>query len=143
VTRLSLSLATYLFVLAIPNPTRSCPVFPTAEALVDAGLSSIATPLEVACFDGSEGAYCHASLDLKVSTLASRHLVPEPSELAEQLVAVAQAFGAKTCEIRVWVIDDLDPEADRYAKDACRTGEFRYEGRSWWAVGDEQPCFSN
>jgi hypothetical protein len=56
---------------------------------------------------------------------------------------VAKAYGAKTCEIVVWVMDDLHPDADDFEDpDACRSAEFRYDGGSWWAVGEEESCWS-
>jgi hypothetical protein len=142
VTRLALSFATYLSVLLLPDPTRACPVV-EPDALVDSGLSSIRTPIQVNYYGGGQdGGFCHARLALELSTLPSRNLVPRPRELAGELVPVAKAFGAKTCEIMVWVNDDLHPDVDALDDaESCRRAEFRYDGGSWWAIGDEQPCW--
>jgi hypothetical protein len=140
-TRLLLPLVLLFSALANATPIYGCPVI-EPDALVDTGLSSIRAPLEVTYYGGGEdGGTCSALLALRVSTLPSRSLVPSPRELAEELVPVAKAYGAKTCEIAVWVTDDTDPEADDFAEDACRRAEFRYDGSTWWAVGDEQPCW--
>jgi hypothetical protein len=146
-TRLLLPLAFLSSALANATPIQSTALacsFGAVEpiALVDTGLSAIRTPLQVTYYGGDGGRACHALLDLSLSELASRSLVPRPRELAEELVPVASAYGAKTCEIVVWVTDDLDLEADEFEDaDACRRAEFSYDAGSWWAVGDEQPCW--
>jgi len=141
VPRFILPLSACLFVLSLANPTpaSSCMVDSTPIALVDTGLSSIPTPLEVRV--DPEGDGCRASLSLTVSSLPSRRLVPAPRELAEQLVPIARAFGAKKCEIGVFVDDKEAPEAERFGTDSCRRGEFRYDDGSWWAVGEDGPCW--
>ena len=143
-TRLLLPLALVLSA-SVQTAALACPVI-EPDALVDTGLSSIRTPLEVSYYGGDEGdgsgGFCTAFLRLDLSALASRSLVPRPRELAEELVPVAKAYGAKTCEIAVWVNDDLHPEVDARADpDACRLAEFRYDGGSWWPLGDERPCW--
>ena len=121
-----------LLPLLISNAVRACPMPPpTYEAIVDSGLSSIRSPLHVGVYGDSADSCCHALLDLPLSTLPSRSLVPRPRELADELVPVMKAFGAKTCEVRVFAIDDRLPEEDRYDEEACRRGEFRYDGSSW------------
>ena len=138
-TRSTLSLATYLVLLSIPNPVRACPVDP--NALVELGLSSISEPLQLAIYGDPDPSFCRALLFLTASELPSRSLVPRPRELAQELVPVAKLYGAKSCEIVVLVRDDVEPEADRdVADDACQRGEFRFEGDAWWTVEDDAPC---
>jgi hypothetical protein len=138
-TRLALSLATCLL-LSIADAVLACPVEPTA--LVEPGLSSISAPLQLAIYGGADAGFCRAVLVLAVSELPSRRLVPRPRELAPDLVPVAEVYGAKTCEIVVLVQDDLASEADRdAADDACRRGEYRYQGDSWSELGADQPCW--
>jgi hypothetical protein len=146
-TRLLLSLAFLPSALANATPIHStviaCGVGSEPDALVDTGLSSIGTPLEVSYYGGGDGeGACRATLHLRLSALASRSLVPRPRELAEELVPVAKAYGAKTCEIFVWLMDDVSHDADTVADDeACRRGEFRYDGGSWSTVEDDAPCW--
>jgi hypothetical protein len=120
-------------------PAFSCPVDATPVALVDTGLSSIPTPIEVR--GGPDGSWCRASLHLSVLTLPSRSLVPVPRELAEQLVPIARAFGMENCEIQIFTDDESAPAEERYGPDSCRRGEFRYDDSSWWAVGQDGPCW--
>jgi hypothetical protein len=136
------SLATYLFLIVMANPSHalSCLAEPERpRALVDTGLSSIRTPIEV--YADPETDECHAMLRLSVEALPSRNLVPVPRELARELVPVAKAFGARTCEIAVWTIDDGASEEERYDEDACRRGSFRYDGGSWTTIEDDKPCW--
>src|SRR5262245_17228786 len=124
---------------ANPIPALSCFFETSPFALVDTGLSSIATPIEVR--GDPDGSWCRASLNLSVLSLPSRSLVPAPRELAEQLVPIARVLGAKACEIRVFTDDESAPDEERYGQDACRRGEFRYDGSTWWAVGEDGPCW--
>ena len=135
------SLATYLTALVIQNPTHASSYFddPTPRVLVDTGLSSIRTPIEV--YADRETDECHAMLKLSVQELPSRNLVPVPRELARELVPVAKAFGSKTCRISVWAIDDSAPDEDRYSEEACRRGSFRYDGGSWSTIQDDGSCW--
>lgn len=139
--RLSLSLATCLILLAVSTPIQACPM--EADAVIDVGLSSISTPLELGIFRGPDATYCSAWLVLDASALPSRSLVPRPRELAEELVPAAQAYGADTCEIVVLVSDDVESESGSDTDDdACWRGEFRYDGGSWSEI-EEQSCYED
>jgi hypothetical protein len=88
VLRTSLVSPACLISLVISELSVACPVMgePTVEALVDAGLSSIRTPLRLTVYrrdDDPSGGVCIASLDLALSELPSRRLVPRPRELAD------------------------------------------------------------
>ncbi|HKA15021.1 MAG TPA: hypothetical protein VKH41_08395 [Myxococcota bacterium] len=137
--RIVLSACLYALSFPIASPAFACPVADPPLALVDTGLSSIATPIEV--YGDPDGGSCSALLQLAVESLPSRSLVPRPHELAEQLVPVAREFGAKTCEISVWTLDDGLPDDERYSEEACRSGTFRYAERTWWAVGEDERCW--
>ena len=131
-----LCLASFL----LSDAARACPMPPPdREALVDVGLSSIRTALAVAIYDFDE-TYCRASLDLPLSTLPSRSIVPRPREIASEVAPVAMAFGAKNCEITVWVMDDTDADYSDHEEE-CYRGAFRFDGASWWAVEDDEPCW--
>jgi hypothetical protein len=128
-----------IFVL-LSDVSRACPVLtPTREALVDVGLSSIRTALAVSIY-ALEETYCDAVLALKLSTLPSRSVVPRPRELASELAPAAKAFGAKSCEITVWVGDDTDADFTD-GDEECYRGQFRFDGASWRAVEDDEPCW--
>ena len=137
--RLASTACLFLVPFAHPAPALSCLVEETPFALVDTGLSSIATPIEVRA--DPDRRWCYASLSLSVLSLPSRSIVPVPRELAGQLVPIARAFGATKCRISVFTDDENAPGEERYGKDACRTGEFRYDGSTWWAVGEDGPCW--
>ena len=123
------------------DPVGACPVsVPDREALVDAGLSSIRDAISVAVYDREGDPYCQALLDLKLSALPSRSIVPRPREIAAEVAPVAKAYGAKNCAITVYVEDDTDTDfADD--EEECYRGEFRFDGASWWAVEDDAPCW--
>jgi hypothetical protein len=124
----------------LSDAARACPVaIPTREALVDVGLSSIRTALAVSIY-ALEEPFCDAMLALKLSTLPSRSVVPRPRELASELAPVAKAFGVKTCEITVWVADDTDADFED-GDEECYRGEFRFDGASWRAAEDDEPCW--
>lgn len=141
-TRLLLPLAFLLAALANATPIYStalaCPAAPPPVALVDSGLSSLRTPLEVRYEPGPDGGTCYASLELLASALPSRSLVPRPRELAEELVPVAKAYGAKTCHVAVLVTDGTGASED---EDGCWRGEYRYGVGSWTEVEADHPCW--
>ena len=126
----------------LSDAARACPMPPPdREALVDVGLSSIRDALSVAVYDREGGdPYCRALLDLHLSALPSRSIVPRPREIASEVAPVAKAFGAKNCEIIVWVVDDTDADFNDDDEE-CYRGEFRFDGASWWAVEDDEPCW--
>jgi len=151
VLRTSLVSPACLISLVISELSVACPVMgePTVEALVDAGLSSIRTPLRLTVYrrdDDPSGGVCIASLDLALSELPSRRLVPRPRELADAVAPVAEVFGVKSCAIGVSVEDDLDravatdsePEPDG---EDCRRGIFEFDGSSWSEVEDDASCW--
>ena len=134
----SVCLASFL----LSEDARACSIAaPNREALVDVRLSSIREALRVGVWDRAGGdPYCQASLDLSLSTLPSRSIVPRPRELASELAAAARAYGAKECGITVRVMDDTDTDFDD-GEDECYRGEYRFEGASWWAVAGDEPCW--
>ena len=116
---------------------------PIQEALVDSGLSSIRAPIHVVVQGHPPDAYCDATLELSLSALPSRRLVPRPRELARELVGMAKAFGVRTCAIEVWLNDDVSRDAAERVPDdeACRNGMYRFDGGSWSEVIDDRSCF--
>jgi hypothetical protein len=133
-----------LFLFPLPGASSACFIAPEPEALVDIGLSSIRTPLEVSWFGAPGDRSCAATLNLSVSTLPSRSLAPRPREIAEELAPVAAIGGAERCSIRVWVVDDIDPGAEDAGEpdpDQCWIGEFRFDGGSWWSVEEDATCW--
>ena len=142
-----LAIPASLVPLLLSNPaTGSCFAMPDPEyeALVDVGSSSIREPLYVATYAAGSGAgdvACRARIMLSDADVPSRRLVPRPRELAESVAPVASAFGAKTCEIMVWMDASLlagDGEPD---PEECQRGTFRYDGGSWSTVEDDAPCW--
>jgi hypothetical protein len=126
----------------LSEDARACSIAaPDREALVDVGLSSIREALRVGVWDREGGdPYCQASLDLELSTLPSRSIVPRPREIASELAAAARAYGAKECEITVWVTDDTNTDYSD-DEDQCYRGEYRFDGASWWAIAGDEPCW--
>lgn len=126
----------------LSDVARACPMpVPDREALVDVGLSSIRDALRVGIYDREGGdPYCQALLGLELSALPSRNVVPRPREIASEVAPVARAYGAKDCEITVWVIDDTDSDY-RDGDEECYRGEFRFDGTSWRSVEDDEPCW--
>jgi hypothetical protein len=140
-----LAIPASLISLALSSPANACFAMPDPEyeALVDVGSSSIRKALYVATWaaDTGEGdAACRAHMVLSEADVPSRRLVPRPRELAESVAPVASAFGAKTCEITVWLDDSL-LAGDTSDPEECQRGTFRYDGGSWSTVEDDAPCW--
>jgi len=111
-------------------------------AVVDTGRSSIDADLEVRIDGSGDDASCSALLEIPLSKLPSRSVIPRPRELASELIPVARSYGATICQLVVWVLDDTETAGDVDGdSDACWSGSFRYDSDFWRVETEDAPCW--